>query len=75
VVGSITPTIRRGPLPAPSSPKREDYPAYVENAAKPRVDFTPIKVLQDTKDFTISSLIAAAYDSYLTWFETPSHAW
>jgi acyl-homoserine lactone acylase PvdQ len=28
-------------------------------------------VLQDKKDFTLDSLIAAAYDSYLTWFEKP----
>jgi acyl-homoserine-lactone acylase len=26
---------------------------------------------QDKKDFTLDSLIAAAYDSYLTWFEKP----
>jgi acyl-homoserine lactone acylase PvdQ len=28
-----------------------------------------IRVLRDKKDFTIDSLIAAAYDSYLPWFE------
>jgi acyl-homoserine-lactone acylase len=28
-------------------------------------------VLRNKKDFTIDSLIAAAYDSYLTWFEKP----
>jgi acyl-homoserine lactone acylase PvdQ len=28
-------------------------------------------VLQDKKDFTIASLMAAAYDSYLPWFEEP----
>src|SRR5207249_6186516 len=30
-----------------------------------------IRVLQNRKDFTVDSLIAAAYDSYLTWFEKP----
>ena len=28
-------------------------------------------MLQGKKDFTLDSLIAAAYDSYLTWFEKP----
>src|SRR5207253_1887010 len=27
--------------------------------------------LHDKKDFTLDSLIGAAYDSYLTWFEKP----
>jgi acyl-homoserine-lactone acylase len=31
-------------------------------------------VLQNTKDFTLSTLIGAAYDSYLTWFEKPMPA-
>ena len=30
-----------------------------------------IRVLEKKKDFTLDSLIAAAYDSYLTWFEKP----
>ena len=30
-----------------------------------------VRVLQDKKDFTLDSLIAAAYDSYLPWFEKP----
>jgi len=30
-----------------------------------------IRVLKDKRDFTIDSLIDAAYDSYLTWFEKP----
>jgi acyl-homoserine lactone acylase PvdQ len=30
-----------------------------------------VRVLSDQKDFTLDSLIAAAYDSYLTWFEKP----
>ena len=55
----------------PSSPKREDYPAYVETGGETARGLHAIKVLHDTKDFTIGSLIDAAYDSYLTWFEKP----
>jgi acyl-homoserine-lactone acylase len=55
----------------PSSPKKEDYPAYVENGGESARGLHAIRVLQDTKDFTLDSLIRAAYDSYLTWFEKP----
>jgi acyl-homoserine lactone acylase PvdQ len=55
----------------PSSPKRADYPAYVENGGESARGLHAIRVLQDKKDFTVDSLIAAAYDSYLTWFEKP----
>jgi acyl-homoserine-lactone acylase len=55
----------------PSSPKKEDYPAYVESGGESARGLHAIRVLQNTKDFTLSSLIAAAYDSYLTWFEKP----
>jgi len=30
-----------------------------------------VRVLENRKDFTLDSLIAAAYDSYLTWFDKP----
>jgi acyl-homoserine-lactone acylase len=30
-----------------------------------------VRVLENRKDFTLPNLIAAAYDSYLTWFEEP----
>lgn len=55
-----------------SSPKREDYPAYVEmgRSESPR-GFHAIRLLQNKKDFTLDSLITAAYDSYLPWFEKP----
>ena len=33
-----------------------------------------MRVLESKKDFTLDSLIAAAYDSYLTWFEKPMPA-
>ncbi len=55
----------------PSSPKKEDYPAYVETGGESARGLHAIRVLQNTKDFTITSLIAAAYDSYLTWFDKP----
>jgi acyl-homoserine lactone acylase PvdQ len=55
----------------PSSPKREDYPAYVESGGESARGLHAVRVLSDKKDFTLDSLIAAAYDSYLTWFEKP----
>jgi acyl-homoserine lactone acylase PvdQ len=55
----------------PSSPKREDYPPYVENGGESARGLHAIRVLQDKKDFTLDSLITAAYDSYLTWFDKP----
>jgi acyl-homoserine-lactone acylase len=53
----------------PSSLRKEDYPAYVETGTESARGLHAIRVLQDKKDFTIDSLIAAAYDSYLPWFE------
>ncbi len=55
----------------PDSPKREDYPAYVETGGESARGLHAIRVLHDRKDFTVDSLIAAAYDSYLTWFDKP----
>jgi len=55
----------------PSSPKKSDYPAYVDNGVESARGLHAIRVLQNKKDFTLDSLIAAAYDSYLTWFEKP----
>jgi acyl-homoserine lactone acylase PvdQ len=55
----------------PSSPKKEDFPVYVETGGETARGLHAIRVLEDKKDFTIGALIAAAYDSYLTWFEKP----
>ena len=55
----------------PSSPKKSDYPAYVDNGVESARGLHAIRVLQSKKDFTLDSLVAAAYDSYLTWFEKP----
>jgi acyl-homoserine-lactone acylase len=54
----------------PSSLKREDYPAYVETGRfESARGFHAIRVLSDRHDFTLESLVAAAFDSYLPWFE------
>ncbi len=53
----------------PSSPKKEDFPAYVEMGGETARGLHAVRVLQDKKDFTVDSLIAAAFDSYLPWFE------
>ncbi len=55
----------------PSSPKQAGYPAYVDSGTESARGQHAVRVLQDKKDFTLDSLIAAAYDSYLTWFEKP----
>jgi acyl-homoserine-lactone acylase len=55
----------------PSSPRKEDFPLYVETGGESARGLHAIRVLRDKKDFTVGSLIAAAYDSYLTWFEKP----
>jgi acyl-homoserine lactone acylase PvdQ len=55
----------------PSSPKKEDYPAYVETGGESARGLHAVRVLENRKDFTLDSFIAAAYDSYLTWFEKP----
>jgi acyl-homoserine lactone acylase PvdQ len=55
----------------PSSPKKEDYPAYVETGGESARGLHAIRVLRNTKDFTLDSLLAAAFDSFLTWFEKP----
>jgi len=55
----------------PSSRKRSDFPRYVETGTEesPRGEHA-IMLLKDKKDFTVESLRAAAYDSYLPAFAT-----
>jgi acyl-homoserine-lactone acylase len=55
----------------PSSPQKSDYPVYVDSGSESARGLHAIRVLQNRKDFTLDGLIAAAYDSYLTWFEDP----
>jgi acyl-homoserine lactone acylase PvdQ len=54
----------------PNSPKRSDYPVYVERGTEetPR-GYHALKVLPGKKDFTIDSLLAAAFDSDLPAFD------
>ena len=54
----------------PSSQRKEDFPGYVETGKEesPR-GYHALKVLPGRKDFTLSSLISTAYDSYLPSFE------
>jgi acyl-homoserine-lactone acylase len=63
----------------PSSPKKKDYPAYVEQGGESARGLHAVRVLENKTDFTLDSLIGAAYDSYLTWFAKPLpaliHAW
>ncbi|MGB7436474.1 MAG: penicillin acylase family protein [Candidatus Acidiferrum sp.] len=55
----------------PGSLRKEDYPAYVEKGGESARGRHAVRVLENEKDFTVSSLNAAAYDSYLTWFDKP----
>jgi acyl-homoserine-lactone acylase len=55
----------------PSSPKKEDYPAYVDKGGESARGLHAVRVLHSKMDFTPASLIGAAYDSYLTWFDKP----
>ena len=54
----------------PNSPKREGFPSYVDRGTEesPR-GYHALRVLDARKDFTLDSLIKAAYDSYLPAFE------
>lgn len=51
------------------SPKMENFPAYVERGVETARGLHALKVLNGVKDFTLDSLLAAAYDSHLPWFE------
>jgi len=52
----------------PFSPKRESYPRYMDVAGENPRGIHAQLVLRNKKDFTLPSLIAAAYDPYLTAF-------
>ncbi len=54
-----------------SSPKKADFPVYVETGGESPRGLHAIRVLENTRNFTLDSLMAAAYDSYLPWFEKP----
>ncbi|HEY9383338.1 MAG TPA: penicillin acylase family protein [Gemmatimonadales bacterium] len=54
----------------PDSPKQADYPKYVDPEGANQRTPHAIRVLENRKDFTLASLISAAYDSYLPTFAT-----
>jgi acyl-homoserine-lactone acylase len=54
---------------AQHSPKQSAYPAYVDSGSENPRGIHAIRVLDGKKGFTLDSLIAAAYDSYLPEFE------
>ena len=53
----------------PNSPKKAEYPAYVERGGENPRGIHAILLLEKKKDFTLESLIASAYDSYLPAFQ------
>lgn len=52
----------------PNSPRKSDFPAYMDEYLENPRGVHAIRVLKDKKDFTLESLIAAAFDSYLPAF-------
>jgi acyl-homoserine lactone acylase PvdQ len=52
----------------PNSPKKEDYPAYVDRGSENPRGIHAVMLLEKKHDFTLDSLIAAAFDSYLPAF-------
>ena len=51
-----------------NSPKRADFPRYMDVAGESPRGLHAIRVLEGRKDFTLDGLRDAAYDSYLTAF-------
>jgi acyl-homoserine-lactone acylase len=52
-----------------SSPREKDYPAYMWSLPENARGLHAVRVLENARDLTLDSLIASAYDSYLTAFE------
>lgn len=52
-----------------ASPRPEDYPAYMANNPESFRGVHAVQVLQGVDDFTVESLLDAAYDPTLTAFE------
>jgi acyl-homoserine lactone acylase PvdQ len=53
----------------PSSPRKENFPAYVESGSENPRGVHAIRLLKDRKDFTRDGLLTTAFDSYLPAFE------
>ncbi|MEO6445084.1 MAG: penicillin acylase family protein [Gemmatimonadaceae bacterium] len=52
-----------------ASPRRDQYPSYMAPDEENARGLHAVRVLKDRKDFTLESLIVAAYDPYLTGFD------
>jgi acyl-homoserine-lactone acylase len=53
----------------PGSLKKEDFPLYVETGGESARGLHALKLFVGKRDFTLDSLVTAAFDSYLPWFE------
>src|SRR5262245_16574569 len=53
----------------PDSPKRANYPAYMDAGSENPRGIHAMRVLSKKKDFTLETLVAAGFDSYLPEFE------
>lgn len=53
----------------PNSPRRDQYPAYVESGVENPRGIHAVRVLSGKKDFTVDSLIAAAFDTAQPGFD------
>jgi len=53
-----------------NSPKREDYPSYMDRAGENPRGIHAQQLLANSTAFTLESLIAAAFDPYLTAFDS-----
>lgn len=49
--------------------KQSNYPAYVDSGTENARGIHALRVLKDKKDFTLESLNATAYSTYMPWFE------
>ena len=54
----------------PNSPRQSAYPGYFDEGTENPRGVHAIRVLSGRKNFTLDSLLAAAYDSYLPAFES-----
>jgi acyl-homoserine-lactone acylase len=52
----------------PYSPKKADFPKYMDTFGENPRGLHALRVLTDRKDFTVPGLLGAAYDPYLTAF-------
>jgi acyl-homoserine lactone acylase PvdQ len=52
----------------PGTFNKQDFPAYVEQGGESARTLHALRVFSDRKNFSIDSLVAGAYDSYLPWF-------